>query len=348
MIKTAEPPPPEGVSAASWDKHLQKGKKLSIDHLIAGLIKRKPHLAGKFKRAARVMSAEETEAVNRKIHPNGWTWEDPQKDLIKPEFRHLLRPSKTFGKTKQADGYRPSALLSVVGKLKRDEGTSTPANVALGAGKVWGNLVSIAGDINAQPTRVGYGTLLSHIPDVINAQRTRGRAEDSLSFLKHLSPAEKKTVADNLRKNLAGVVAGSLVDSGVDTALAAARQSGVRLPPFTGLAAGKTLGYLVNRGVSSTSKEEPLLSQQQAEKFLKQMGVTVPLYAGKENAKAGHYPGSKSDVLRGFREKRVENRLAESNKGLGSQILREGGIIVPLEKTKTSAAMWSKMATNFN
>lgn len=284
MIKIAEPPPPEGVSAESWDKRIGK------------LIERKPYLAGKYKKA---------------------------------------------------DGYRPSVLLNAVGKLKNKEETSDAAKAALGAGKVWGNLVSIAGDINAQPTRVGYGTFLSRIPYVIESSRNQSRAEKIVPLLKSLSPAERRAVSLNLRKQVAGEVAGSLSYSVLDTALAAARQSGVKLPPFTGLVAGKAVGHLVNSGVSAASSDEPLLTHQQASKYLKQLGVKETLYAGKEDSNASHYTGTKDPVLSGLREKLIERKLSDKNKGLGSQILREGGIILPLEKTKISKALWSKVSSNF-
>lgn len=249
--------------------------------------------------------------------------------------------------TKTADGFRPSVLLNTVGKLKSNEETSGAAKAALGAGKVWGNLVSIAGDINAEPTRVGYGTLLSRIPHVIESARTQSRAAKGIPLINSLSPDDRKSVAANLKRRVAGEVAGSLSYSILDTALAAARHSGGRLPPFTGLATGKAVGYLLNKGVSASSDNEPLLTHQQASKYLKQLGVKEPLYAGKENSNPVYYSKAKNNVLSGIREKLIERKLSDKSKGMGSQILREGGIILPLEKTKTSEALWSQLFGNF-
>jgi hypothetical protein len=272
IIKTAEPPPPKGISASSWDRHL----------------------AGN-------------------------------------------------------EGFRPSDFVDVVGRLKRDKETSHGANAALGLGKAWGTLVSIAGDINAEPNRVGYGTLLSHIPDVISAERTRSRSTAGLNALKGLSAADKKVISDNLKKRLAGTVAGSVSDAALDAVLAKARQSGVSLPPLTGFAAGKGLGYLVRKGVGATTGDEPVLTRQQVEGYLKAMDVGVPLYAGKENSTAKYYPGTGTDkpLLGGVRERLIASKLPEADKGMSSKILREGGIVVPLTRTKTATAAWAKISNNF-
>jgi len=273
-------------------------------------------------------STEKMQAVNV-------AWDSFQKTTDYTKLAALMR--------KKADGYRLSDLADAVGRLNNDKDRSVPAKAGLGLAKAFGSLASLTSIRTNRLDQAAFGGTMLNVPRLVNAF---GRLKGGEKSLESFDPEQSHAAVSNLRKRMVGSAVGSVADVGTDLLLTGLRGSGTKLPPFAALAAGKGAKALVDYGTRHTMSDEPVLSRAQAEKFLRAAGTSLPLYAGS---------GRDSDVYEGggkflgkLRGKLIDRKLDPSVRGHGSEILRDGGIIVPLERTKTSAAFWSTMSTNFN
>ena len=250
---------------------------------------------------------------------------------------------RVVGMLKEADGYRLSNLADAVGRLNTDKDRSVPTKAGLGLAKGFGALASMASSKTNRLDQTAFGGTMLNIPRLVNAfSRLKGGEES----LKSSGLDQDRAAGSNLRKRMVGSAVGSAADIGTDLLLTGLRGSGVKLPPFTALAAGKGAKALVDYGTRRIMSDEPVLSRVQAEKFLRAAGTSLPLYAGSGKDSEVYEGGGK--ILGKLRGKLIDHKLDPSIRGHGSEILRDGGIIVPLERTKTSAALWSAVSTNFN
>ena len=253
-------------------------------------------------------------------------------------------------KVKEADGYRRSMLAETAGRIKGNKERSTAANVGSGTASAYGNLLSMDADIGRKlPVKVGLGNVISHIPNILKARGDKNRAMTSLQHFNGMSAGDRAKIEKNLNSRVAGEVAGTLVDAILNTGLAHARYSGTALPPLTGYVAGKGLGHLVRKGVQKSTEPESLVSDAAARKFLQRAGVSGTLYVGKEGlSKSKYHAGTKDPIFSGIRGMLIQRHLENAKPGTGEKILREGGIIVPREKSKAASATWTALASNFN